>query len=179
MSIFGVVFPRNTTRVPRRNSSHWAHRLLFDSTSRMPEPVLTVIDTNVLLDWLVFDEPSVRALASAVTDGRLHWISTEAMRAEQRHVVCSLATSRWRAEPEVLESAYARWATMTDVPTIVGTPRCSDPDDQMFIDLALARRAPWLITRDRALLRLARRARSAGTEVITPQRWSALTIAPE
>ena len=50
---------------------------------------------------------------------------------------------------------------------------CSDPDDQCFIDLALAQHARWLITHDRALLRLARRARAFGVEVLTPMLWRA------
>ena len=52
-----------------------------------------------------------------------------------------------------------------------GTPlRCSDADDQMFIDLALAAGAQWLFTRDRALLRLARRASERGVVVLRPSR---------
>ena len=51
--------------------------------------------------------------------------------------------------------------------------RCRDPDDQMFIDLALSARAQWLVTRDRALLVLARRARLRGVTVIRPVDWPA------
>jgi uncharacterized protein len=144
----------------------------------MTEPALTVIDTNVVLDWLVFDEPSTRPVAAAIEAGRLHWISTAAMLAEQRHVIRGLASSRWLADPLTLESAYARWATMTEAPQVLTSPRCSDPDDQIFIDLALARRAPWLLTRDRALLKLGRRARAAGTQVLTPDAWQAIAISP-
>jgi len=49
--------------------------------------------------------------------------------------------------------------------------RCADPDDQMFIDLALAVRACWLFTRDKALLRLAPRARDRGVCVLRPADW--------
>ena len=51
--------------------------------------------------------------------------------------------------------------------------RCTDPDDQCFIDLAVSRRTPWLITRDHALRRLARRARAFGVAVVTPEGWAA------
>ena len=50
--------------------------------------------------------------------------------------------------------------------------RCSDPDDQCFIDLAVARRTPWLVTRDHALRRLARRAGAFGVAVLTPEAWA-------
>jgi len=37
----------------------------------------------------------------------------------------------------------------------MGAPRCRDPDDQMFLDLALAARADVLVTGDGDLLALA------------------------
>ena len=43
----------------------------------------------------------------------------------------------------------------------------------MFIDLALAAGVQWLFTRDRALLRLARKARERGVIVLRPADWSA------
>ena len=43
-------------------------------------------------------------------------------------------------------------------------PRCTDPDDQKFLDLALHAHAKWLVSRDKALLRLARKARPLGLE---------------
>jgi predicted nucleic acid-binding protein len=36
-------------------------------------------------------------------------------------------------------------------------PACRDPDDQKFLEAALASRADFLLTKDRALLDLARR----------------------
>ena len=51
-----------------------------------------------------------------------------------------------------------------------GPLQCRDPDDQMFIDLALAQRARWLLTRDRALLALARPAAAYGLEIAAPRR---------
>ncbi len=48
--------------------------------------------------------------------------------------------------------------------------RCRDPDDQPFIDLAVQHGAQ-LISRDLAVLKLARRARTRGAEILTPQQW--------
>lgn len=134
---------------------------------------LTVLDTNVVLDWLVFDEPRARPLIAAITASRLRWLTTQAILVEQRHVFASFAASRWRADPQALEAACARWSRIVEAPIVVRAPRCSDADDQVFIDLALAHRARWLVTRDRALLKLARRMRAFGTEVLTPAAWAA------
>ena len=53
------------------------------------------------------------------------------------------------------------------------TDRCTDPDDQKFIDLALSLPGATLLSRDRAVLKLARRARPLGMTIVTPQAWSA------
>jgi predicted nucleic acid-binding protein len=55
---------------------------------------------------------------------------------------------------------------------------CTDPDDQAFIDLALAVKARWLVSRDRALLRLRRRAEKQGLVVLTPERWAQAVSVP-
>jgi predicted nucleic acid-binding protein len=52
-------------------------------------------------------------------------------------------------------------------------PRCADPDDQKFLELAQACGAQWLLSRDNALLKLARRTRrDHGFDIATPQEWS-------
>jgi predicted nucleic acid-binding protein len=53
--------------------------------------------------------------------------------------------------------------------------RCSDPDDQKFLDLALRADARWLLSRDDHLLALARRARREGLfEILAPQEWGSI-----
>jgi predicted nucleic acid-binding protein len=54
-----------------------------------------------------------------------------------------------------------------------GPLKCKDPDDQVFIDLALHLNAQWLFTKDAALLKLAKRARLRGTQVLSLQQWVA------
>ena len=51
---------------------------------------------------------------------------------------------------------------------------CRDPTDQIFIDLALAHGPALLLTRDRALLALRRRAAARGVTVVTPSLWARL-----
>ena len=51
-------------------------------------------------------------------------------------------------------------------------PRCADPDDQKFLQLALAARASWLLSKDKELLKLDRRTRRAGLfAILLPQDW--------
>ena len=50
-------------------------------------------------------------------------------------------------------------------------PRCVDPDDQKFLELALAARADVLLTKDHKLLELARRTRAFA--ILNPRKFSA------
>jgi predicted nucleic acid-binding protein len=59
--------------------------------------------------------------------------------------------------------AYARYlaqVTLIETPAAMAAvelPRCEDPDDQKFLELAWHAHATHLVTRDKALLKLARR----------------------
>jgi len=44
--------------------------------------VLRVLDTNIVLDLWVFDEPRAEALRLSVEAGHTHWLATAAMRDE-------------------------------------------------------------------------------------------------
>lgn len=130
-----------------------------------------VLDTNVLLDWLVFRDPYIASLAQALQDGRLHWVATTSMQDEMERVL----TYSWIAarQPDV-PAIRAVWRTHARFiePAAPRAPlRCKDPDDQKFIDLAVAEGADWLLTKDRELLKLAKRAARLGVSVARPLEW--------
>jgi predicted nucleic acid-binding protein len=67
-------------------------------------------------------------------------------------------------QPHEVLAAFDAW-----VQAVEGTPArapcvCSDPDDQVFVDLAVAHRAR-LLSKDRALLALRKRLAPLGVEV--------------
>ena len=126
------------------------------------------------MDWLVFRDPSTVPLVSALADGSLRWLTTEAMRDELEHVLDRGVASSWNPDRSAIAQAFERLSQRVEPRVPAGPPlQCSDPDDQMFIDLALAIDAQWLFTRDSALLRLARKAREQGVIVLKPVDWSA------
>ena len=139
-----------------------------------------VLDTNVVLDWLVFADPQARALGDAVAARRVRWVATVEMRAELLHVVArGQLAARWQPDPGALNEAWVRHCELVPAPTAPPTGlRCSDADDQKFIDLAVGRAARWLVTRDRAVLKLARRLCEAGVLATTPEHWAPQITAP-
>ena len=133
-----------------------------------------MIDTNVVLDWLAFRHAVGAPLEEALTSRRWRWLCTRAMRDELARVVVRESLARWQIDAAAVLAVFDRLAVDTGEPVPPGAAErlhCTDPDDQMFIDLAVARRAQALLTRDRALLRLAPRARRLGVLVATPETW--------
>jgi putative PIN family toxin of toxin-antitoxin system len=124
---------------------------------------LVVIDTNIVLDLLVFDEPSARPLAAQLEGGLLRWIATPAMRDELERVlsyehIAARLLARGRLASGVLE-AFDRCVTLVDAAT-QAVLKCGDPDDQKFIDLAVAHRC-MLLSKDAAVLSMKTRLAAA------------------
>jgi putative PIN family toxin of toxin-antitoxin system len=134
--------------------------------------VIAVLDTNIWLDWLVFDDPGVRPLRVALDRGGLRLVASDATRAELAAVL-----RRPRIHPGLPAEAarcldeFDRLVNRVPDPPASDLP-CRDPDDQMFIDLAVAVGARWLLTKDKALLALARAAwRRHAVQVLQPAHW--------
>jgi putative PIN family toxin of toxin-antitoxin system len=132
-----------------------------------------VLDTNTVLDWLVFKEPSVAALAEAIEQHQIRWLACQAMRDELVRTLSYRSLAKWKPDSERVLASFDRHAKLHAAPPPAPLPlRCSDPDDQVFLELALAHRVRWLLTHDRALLKLARRARPLGLTILRPQDWT-------
>ena len=140
-----------------------------------PLPII-VLDTNVVLDWLVFRNPACAALGDALAVRTLRWCASAAMREELAHVLGRGVAQAWKPDPVQLWTQWERDCVELAVPTSLAPAmrlRCTDADDQMFIDFSLAHGARWLLSRDRAVLKLARRARPFGLTITTPCDWAA------
>lgn len=140
----------------------------------MPDhPPSAVLDTNTVLDWLVFRDPTALALADEIEAGRLAWVASPAMRREFDQVLPRAALARWSPDAAAAAATWARHARLQPTEPRPGPLNCRDPDDQVFIDLALQARCTWLVTRDRALLALGRRAAAWGLTILEARHWSA------
>ena len=123
----------------------------------MNKPVL-VLDTNVVLDLLHFDDAIARPILDPLQSGRVHCVATRETLEELQRVLAypefALALSR----QAVILEYYRTLSRMVETAAASeGMPRCSDPDDQKFLELAATSRAQILVSKDRALLKLRRR----------------------
>lgn len=140
--------------------------------SDAPAASALVLDTNVVLDWLVFKDAQAGPVAAAVAAGNLRWLVCRRMRDELARTLTYAALAKWNPDSEHVLTVFDRHSQLQpDPPPAPLNLRCSDPDDQVFLDLALATGARWLLTHDRALLKLARRAGRSGLDILPPGRW--------
>lgn len=120
---------------------------------------MIVLDTNIVLDAFVFNDPATLPLKAALAAGTLQWLATPAMRDELARVlgypkiVARMAFYQVSAD-EVLARFDAQVCLVEAAPKVTLT--CTDPDDQKFIDLAVAYKA-LLLSKDRAVLCMAKR----------------------
>jgi len=131
-----------------------------------------ILDTNVVLGWLVFRDPRCAPLASAIEAGTVRWLASAWMRAELDHVLGRGLGERWVPDLAAIGAAWEHFAQAVAQPELMPVGdrlHCTDPLDQPFIDLAVNVGANYLITRDRALLKLARRASKRGIVIATPE----------
>lgn len=123
----------------------------------MPPRQPIVLDCNCWLDLLVFRDPCVEALRNLLERGEVIAAICSGMRQELIQVL-SRPWIHNRCNPDAVIQDYDRLASMQTTPhSKASSLVCSDPDDQVFLDLALQARASHLISKDRQLLRLAKK----------------------
>ena len=120
-----------------------------------------VLDTHVWLDWLVFEDPCIVRIRNAVGTGRAE-AYIDAVCEEELVRVMARGFAKRELDAQAQAAALAtcrRIARRIDAAAPeaarAGLPRCGDPDDQKFLEAALAANAQFLITKDRKLLALA------------------------
>ena len=139
-----------------------------------------ILDTNIVLDLFVFNDPDLATLKPALLAGlenkQLNWIATTDMRIElERVLTYPKITPRMAFYQVTADDVLAKFdqlATLVD-PAPKAKWACKDPDDQRFIDLAVQHQAT-LLSKDQAVLCMAKRLLTAGAVVqkatdFTPQ----------
>ena len=130
-----------------------------------------ILDTNIVLDLLVFNDPDLASLKPTLLAGleskQLKWIATHDMRIElERVLTYPKITPRMAFYQVTADDVLAKFdqlATLVD-PAPKAKWICKDPDDQRFIDLAVQHQAT-LLSKDQAVLCMAKRMLTAGAVV--------------
>ena len=125
---------------------------------------IIVLDTNIVLDVLVFNDPAAEPVRQALARQELNWLATQPMRDELARVL---------AYPKIIQRLVLYKLTAGDVLAqfdqhtrlVDIAPKasvtCTDADDQKFIDLAVQHQA-LLLSKDRDIISMQKRLLAQG-----------------
>ena len=86
-------------------------------------PPIVVLDTNVLLDWLVFADARAQPIGSALAAGQVLWRATAPMRVEFAHMLGHRSLERWAPDGERALACFDLLATLSDpAPAVPSRP---------------------------------------------------------
>jgi uncharacterized protein len=143
-----------------------------------------VLDTNVVIDWLVFDDPYLTPFREAVLRRELTVLTQPHALDELRRVLAyralklddsrqALILGQYRDRTVVIPEDAA--TAPEEMPK--GFPRCRDPDDAPFLSLAWRSKADALVSRDNEVLALRRRAARFGFRILNvPQMMESVAL---
>ncbi len=134
-----------------------------------------VIDTSIVLDLWLFEDPATIPLRAALQSGAISHLATASMRDELErvlaypHLVKRMTKSNIQAH-DIL-SRFDEYLLAAE-PAAKAACTCKDPDDQKFIDLAVAHAVP-LLSKDNAILCMKKRLFQSGV-MLNPSEIPAL-----
>ena len=144
-----------------------------------------VLDTNIVLDCLLFRDPATSGLMAAIDAKHVqllvHQYALEELKRVLAYPQCRLSVPEQRE----VHDRYVELASLVAMPRgytgdnlllPTGFPRCRDRDDQAFLALAYHAKADGLITRDEDLLELRRKLRRFGIAILAPADFPATNV---
>lgn len=144
--------------------------------------VRVVLDTNVCLDLFVFRDPRWSGLLQAMENREISAVTRADCRMEWLTVLDYPHLPIKEEDRPAIRAEFDRLITCLPDAAVntFGLPICTDPDDQKFLELSLQAGANALITKDKALLKLAKK--TAGKNmftIMTPHAWHIAASAQE
>ncbi len=128
-----------------------------------------VLDTNIVLDVFVFNDPIAEPIRQALAKNELNWLATQPMRDElARVLVYPKIAARLTFYKLTLTDVLAKFDLHARIVVVAPKARvtCSDADDQKFIDLAVHHSA-LLLSKDRDVLSMKKRLEAIGIRAQT------------
>lgn len=125
-----------------------------------------VLDTNVLLDLYVYQDPRTQLLQSAIDLKKFELLTCTQAMTELADVLArekfGLRADRQQA---ILKDWSQRSQLMKDEEIARAPWRCKDKADQMFLDMAWTARPCALLSKDLQVLKFAKRALKEGVQI--------------
>lgn len=133
-----------------------------------PNQDYLVLDTNIVLDLFYWRDARVQGLMQALSSKSLYALVSLETLAELTDVLMRAPFERSENQTQDILTAYLAFSCQVSDTDSASPVRCKDVDDQKFLDLAVRRVCP-LITRDKHLLKIAKKMRRLGVRITTPE----------
>jgi len=132
-----------------------------------------VLDTNVCLDLFVFHDPRWQAIVDGLIDGSVQAVTRADCRAEWLAVLHYQHLPVDDHKRPSIIAEFDRYIHISEpVSRAILLPKCSDKDDQKFLEIARDAEVDILITKDKALLKLAKKTSAAALfQIMTPETY--------
>jgi putative PIN family toxin of toxin-antitoxin system len=118
-----------------------------------------ILDTNILLDILVFDDQRAHPLRVALSNQELDALVTEDTLDEFIDVISRPQFNLDKQKQAEILLQWQSWSRLVKQSDLQVAPwKCKDRDDQVFINLAFTFKPSTLISKDKLVLKLAKRA---------------------
>lgn len=120
---------------------------------------VVVLDTNILLDILVFDDERAHPLRAALEAQKLDAVATQKTIDEFIDVI---GRPQFKLTSDQQTQAIQQWKywsrVINDDDLQIAPWKCKDRDDQVFINLAYTLKPSTLISKDKLVLKITKRA---------------------
>ena len=113
-----------------------------------------VLDTNVVLDLLHFEDPQVAPLGDALAQGALLACADARTLGELERVLAYPSFGLESPQQGALLARYRGQVQLIPDAPAPPLPRCADREDQKFLELAARAGARWLVSKDKQVLQL-------------------------
>jgi putative PIN family toxin of toxin-antitoxin system len=125
-----------------------------------------VLDTNVILDLLVFKDPTAEPIRHLLDARLVDAVRSEASMRELIDVIQRPTFKLSQEEQEIILQAWESSARLLENAAIEQAPfACRDLDDQVFLDMAYSIRPALLLSKDLQVLELRAIAKPHGVEI--------------
>lgn len=142
---------------------------MHDLNNLQIKPIYLVVDTNIMLDLWVYQNPQTSLLKQYLESKKIVLLLTQAMLKELDFVLqrapMSAVLAKFNSTVEELKENLHNCSQLCEVADLAPW-RCKDKSDQMFIDLAWSHQT-HLISKDKAVLSLNKKFKSRGIFIRT------------
>ena len=118
-----------------------------------------VLDTNIILDAFVFNDPAAEPVRQALAGQQVDWLATQPMREELARVLAYPKIAQklafYKLDAPAVLAKFDQHTRIVDIAPKASVT-CSDKDDQKFIDLAVQHQA-LLLSKDKAVISMRKR----------------------